>query len=522
MAEGGPGAAGGYVAFISYSHKDAAAGRWLHRRLESYRLPSRLVGTEGEHGEVPGRLTPIFRDREELPAAGDLSEKVRAALALSRNLIVICSPHSAASPWVAKEISTFRELHPDRPIFTAIVDGEPDQCFPSVLREGGSEPLAADLRKEGDGPRLGLLKLVAGLAGVGLDALVQRDAQRHVRRVTYVTAAAVAAMLVMALLTAFALNARADAERQRSEAEGLVEFMLTDLRASLKKVGRLDVLSAANQRVLQHYRRQDLDRLPADSLERRARLLHVMGDDDLNLGRQARADAEFREASRTTAALLAAEPDNPQRIFAQSQSEYWLGTAAYRRRNFRSARESFARYKLLTESLATRDPNNTLWLREAGFAEGSLCALTFEAPKDPAASLRLCSGALRWVEKSLKLAPRDPAAIEAVTNRHGWMMMAWAANGRRDRAREHMARVDDLLGSMIRSDPDNMDYRDIWMRSQFGIGEILRDEGHRKEARRRFLDAAATNAKLRAHDPENASWRSWQGRIAAVLDEKQG
>ncbi|HEX8238423.1 MAG TPA: toll/interleukin-1 receptor domain-containing protein, partial [Allosphingosinicella sp.] len=127
MAEAGPGAAGGYVAFISYSHKDAAAGRWLHRKLEGYRLPRRLAGTQGEDGEVPARLTPIFRDRDELPAAGDLSERVRAALAVSRNLIVLCSPHSAASPWVAKEIATFRELHPGRPIFTAIVEGEPGQ-----------------------------------------------------------------------------------------------------------------------------------------------------------------------------------------------------------------------------------------------------------------------------------------------------------------------------------------------------------------------------------------------------------
>jgi hypothetical protein len=58
MAEAGPGAAGGYVAFISYSHKDAVIGRWLHRKLEGYRLPKRLAGTQGEDGEVPGAADP--------------------------------------------------------------------------------------------------------------------------------------------------------------------------------------------------------------------------------------------------------------------------------------------------------------------------------------------------------------------------------------------------------------------------------------------------------------------------------
>ena len=42
-------------------------------RVESYRIPPKLVGKATGVGEVPRRLRPIFRDREELPASGDLS-----------------------------------------------------------------------------------------------------------------------------------------------------------------------------------------------------------------------------------------------------------------------------------------------------------------------------------------------------------------------------------------------------------------------------------------------------------------
>ncbi|MEI9851854.1 MAG: hypothetical protein WDN24_14620 [Sphingomonas sp.] len=48
-------AAAHYTAFISYSHKDAAAARALHRRLEAYRVPRRLAGGAGDHGPVPAR-----------------------------------------------------------------------------------------------------------------------------------------------------------------------------------------------------------------------------------------------------------------------------------------------------------------------------------------------------------------------------------------------------------------------------------------------------------------------------------
>ena len=119
-----------YTAFLSYSHKDAAAAGRLHRRLETYRMPKRLVGTERARGPVPARLAPIFRDREELPAATDLSETVRAALAQSGALIVLCSPAAAGSLWVAEEIETFRKLHPGRPILAAVLDSDPPDCFP--------------------------------------------------------------------------------------------------------------------------------------------------------------------------------------------------------------------------------------------------------------------------------------------------------------------------------------------------------------------------------------------------------
>ena len=55
-----------YFAFISYSHADERWSRWLHRALETYRVPRKLVGRRMENGTVPVRLQPVFRDRDEL------------------------------------------------------------------------------------------------------------------------------------------------------------------------------------------------------------------------------------------------------------------------------------------------------------------------------------------------------------------------------------------------------------------------------------------------------------------------
>ena len=61
-----------YRAVISYSHSDEAWARWLHKSLETYRIPKHLVGRDTQFGPVPERLAPVFRDREELASATSL------------------------------------------------------------------------------------------------------------------------------------------------------------------------------------------------------------------------------------------------------------------------------------------------------------------------------------------------------------------------------------------------------------------------------------------------------------------
>jgi len=86
-----------YWAFISYSHADEAQAAWLHKELETYRVPRHFAGRSSRDEQLPKRLFPIFRDREELAGASDLSTKIKEALLQSRYLIVVCSPQSAVS-----------------------------------------------------------------------------------------------------------------------------------------------------------------------------------------------------------------------------------------------------------------------------------------------------------------------------------------------------------------------------------------------------------------------------------------
>ena len=86
-----------FKAYISYSHCDERWAVWLHKALESYRLPRKLIGTQTKVGKVPARVKPIFRDRDDLSSDSDLAGAVKQALTNSENLIVVCSPEAAGT-----------------------------------------------------------------------------------------------------------------------------------------------------------------------------------------------------------------------------------------------------------------------------------------------------------------------------------------------------------------------------------------------------------------------------------------
>lgn len=506
--------AGRFSAFISYAHADAPIAARLHRRLEAYRLPRALaaLSTGGA-----SRIGAVFRDRADLAAATSLSDAIRDALSQSSALIVLCSPDAARSRWVAEEIRLFRTLHPDRPVLAAIVRGAPDEAMPAALTQGGSEPLAADLRKEGDGAKLGLLKLVAALANVPLDALIQRDGQRQLRRVIAVTLVGLAALIAMATMTALAIKARNDAQRQRAEAEGLVEYMLTDLRTRLKGVGRTDVMRAVNGRAMDYYRRQGaLSALPADSLERRARLLMAMGEDDVRGGLTDAAMQKFSEAYRATAALLSRQPDNPDRIFAHAQSEYWVGSVLQSRQDFAAARRHYDAYRTLALDLIRRDPDQVRALRELGYAEGNLCAVaTLERSR---ASVGPCESALHAMQRVAQLRPHDPEVRSDVINRYGWLVDAHVLAGNIPAGLASSRTALQLARDLAADDPENFDRTEVVAGMLITLATFERRHGITSaDSAARGVELRGLITQLRARDPDNRRWRALERMADAAL-----
>lgn len=397
-----------YAAFISYAHADELVAARLHKALETYPVP--------KHLRAEGKTTkPVFRDVAELTAAHSLSEKIQEAVKGSRVLIVLCSPAAKASHWVNEEIRLFRELHGEAAILSAIIEGTPETAFPAALVEGGREPLAAALCTDKAGFKLGVTQLAAGMLGTGLDDLIQRGAKRRNRIMGAGMAASLTLSGVMGFATFQAVEARNEAEAARGDAEGLVEYMIKDLKFKLEPVGRLDLLEGIGGKAVEYYDKQDLKDLNDASLNRQAAARQVLAQVHLDAGRLEEAQREIEASAALTHEVLMRNPNDADAIFAHAQSEFWVGKYYFNQGLFAKVEPHWLEYVRLQQKVYAINPNHYDYIMEAAFSANALGAY-YDRRQNYINSKINYDKAENYFRKAMEHSPLNPEPVSELAN----------------------------------------------------------------------------------------------------------
>lgn len=500
-----------YKAFISYSHSDESWARWLQRSLENYKLPKSLRAAQPD---LPARLYPIFRDRDELASSTDLSESIQRAMAESDALIVICSPRSAKSHWVNEEIRRFREARDKARVFCLMVSGTPnveaDDCaFPPALLQGedgepAHEPLAADVTPGGDGKRNAMLKIAAGLLGVGVDELKRRYAQRQARLWAMVAAGSLAIAMVTIGLSVVAVIARHESEIRRKQGEKLIDFMLGDLRKKLEPIGKLDVLNSVGDQAMDYFATLGHRGTPREMLDR-ARALRQIGDVRFNQGHLGPALVAFRKSLDQALALHDAQPDNNNDLFELGQAEFWVGYVAWQRDELQQAHASMEKYMQYSRELVRRAPDSAKYRMELAYAHNNLGSVA-NAQGHPREALSEFKQAAAIGEAELKSRPGDADLISDVAEMWSWISSAQKNLGQLQESEEAATRAADLMrglherGKDARASARYADYLILLTDTQLRLGRV-------KDAIQQIELSRSIYQGLLAKDPTNAFWR---------------
>lgn len=194
-----------YFAFISYNRRNIVWGKRLQRKLENYKMPTTLCS---ERGWERNPLKPIFFAPTDIQP-NDLTEELKARLRASRNLIVICSPNSAKSEWVGKEIAYFHSLGRGANIFFFIIDGIPNsgdpatECYHEVVRELGlQDVLGANINEPIFKSRYlnrerAYVQLITKLLGIEFDDIWKRHKRQLIEKLLLFATVIVAVITIV-------------------------------------------------------------------------------------------------------------------------------------------------------------------------------------------------------------------------------------------------------------------------------------------------------------------------------------
>jgi eukaryotic-like serine/threonine-protein kinase len=524
-----------YWAFVSYSHADKRWGDWLHRALETYRVPKRLVGKNGIFGPVPRRLYPIFRDREELSASSSLGTNIQRALQHSRSLIVICSPRSAGSRWVNEEIKYFKSLNREGRILALIAAGEPnaaeakdgasaeEECFPEALRfrmdAGGvltreeTEPIAGDARKGKDGKLNAKLKLIAGLIAVDYAALKQREQERRRRYLIGLAALASTVALVMTGLAIFAFGAEREAQRQakaantaRDQADGLINYMLGDLRDKLKPIGRLKILGDVANKAKAYLDGLPSEQMTSGRLRQRAVMLSNLGDVLKDKGDLPEA-LDAYEQSLTIKKRLGGESPSDTRLQGDLAAGYTsLGEAFRAKGDSRAALAAYRQGLAISQHLLEQDPSNAGW--RSNLANGYLgTGYVQESGGNVKAALDAFQANLNIRQA---LADQDKSNAE-------WQRDLSAAHNRvgdalyeQGQFRESLDAYQEglrIIKRLVEQDKSNIPWQNDLSVSYEEVGDLLKDQGKLADALESYQLSLDIRRSLVDQDKSNTLWQ---------------
>jgi tetratricopeptide (TPR) repeat protein len=349
----------------------------------------------------------------------------------------------------------------------------------------------------------------------------ERERSAHRLRIGLAFVAVLAVVAVGA--ASWAIQQQAQANNARDQADGLINFMLIDLRDKLIPIGRLNILDDVAKKAKEY-----LDRLPKKlvtppRLRQQGVLLGNVGDVLSSQGELDEALKAYQQTLEIFKKLAEQEPINASWQSDLSNSYERVGDLLRDQGDLAGALNSYRQSLTIREQLAKQDPGNAGWQRNLSVSYNKVGDVLVPQGK-PEQALDLYQQGLTIAKR---LAKQDQSNsdwqrdLSVSYNKVGDVLVA---QGKLEQALDLYQQGLTIAKRLAKQDQSNSDWqRDLGV-SYNHIGDVLRCQGKLNEARDAYQEWLSIARKLAEQDPANWIWQhdlgvSWE-RIGYVRQDQ--
>ena len=326
-------------------------------------------------------------------------------------------------------------------------------------------------------------------------------------------------VILLALVSWFAVqanHARREADRRRKQAEGLIGFMIGDLRPKLERVNRLDLLDAVGDQALEYFRQNAEGKESDEELYRRIEAIRQIGEVRRAQGNLPLALKTFREAETLARRLAARSPAFAKGKLELVEGHAWIGQALFEQGDLDGALAAWQEQLRVAQVGLAAKPEDRLWQSALAMAYHNV-GTVLDVKGDVPGTLRSYRECLRMQRLLTAAQPgdRDIQTEMAAT-------LAWVSNsleqlgdlsGALNLRREHLA----IYERLAAADPGNPAFRQDLASAQGFLAGLLAAMGDRPAARALYGKGLAIITEMAAKDPANTELQRWLAAFHSAL-----
>jgi len=343
----------------------------------------------------------------------------------------------------------------------------------------------------------------------------------------------IAALIVIALIgvwrytvdlkaeRARAVVARAEADRRRAQAEGLIEFMLGDLRKKLDPLGKLEILDDVGARAVTYVESLDPATMSADELTQSAKALNQLGEVRSDQGKTPEALAMFRRSLALVDTAVKREPRNPRALLVHGATHFWIGNSLRLLDRNDEALTHMRAYMRDGDTLAQIDPTSTEYQLERAYGHSGV-ALILEAKGSLAEARQHYETSLQIKDDLARTKPNDAemqADLARAINKVGSVEYKL---GELRPALAHAKQEVAIYRELVAREPKQFQWKQRLATSMAYLGRALDATGQSADALQLWEDELKIEQELALHDPTNVTWQRAVAMTRRWIAEAEG